>query len=203
MKVKTILTELLYDIVGNLLFAVGIYTFAKGGGFATGGFSGLGLIINHLTNLPIGAITFALNIPVIFLSYKMLGRQFLLRSLRTMVIQTLLLDGVMPLFPMYPGNTLLAAIFCGVSTGAGLVLIYMQGSSTGGTDFLVLSVRKLLPHLSIGQLNLVIDGLILLLGGIVYQNIDAMLYGLISAYACTQVIDRVMYGVGSGKLAFV
>ena len=202
-KLQSILLDLLYDVIGSILFSIGIYTFAKSSGFATGGFSGLGLILNYITGLPIGIITFLLNIPVIILSYRMLGKRFLVKSIRTMIIQTIILDMVLPKFPAYTGNQLLASIFCGVFVGAGMVLIFMRGSSTGGSDFLVLSLRKLLPHMSIGQFNLLLDGVVLALGGVVYGNIDAMLYGLISTYACAQVIDRVMYGAGSGKLAFI
>lgn len=202
-QLKEILLDVAYDIIGSILFSIGIYTFARGGGFSTGGFSGIGLMVNHLTGFPIGTLTLLLNIPVIFISYKMLGRTFLLKSLKTMVIQTIILDGVLPLFPVYSGSQMLAALFTGVLTGAGLVLIYMRGSSTGGTDFLILSLRKVLPHLSIGQFSMLIDGCILLLAGIVYGNIDAMLYGLVATFACTQVIDKVMYGAGSGKLALI
>lgn len=200
---QTLAVDLIYDIVGSVLFSVGIYTFAKNSGFSTGGISGLGLMLNHLTGLPIGTITLLLNIPVIFLSYKMLGRSFLLKSLKTMVIQTAVLDLVLPHFPTYIGSQMLAAVFTGVLTGAGLVIIYMRGSSTGGTDFLILSLKKLLPHLSIGQFSMLVDGAILLLAGFVYGNIDATLYGLVATFACTQVIDKVMYGAGSEKLAFI
>lgn len=202
-NIQTLAVDLIYDIVGSVLFSVGIYTFAKNSGFATGGMSGLGLMINYVWGFPIGTITLILNIPVIFLSYKMLGKTFLLKSLKTMVIQTAMLDLVLPHFPTYTGSQMLAAIFTGVLTGAGLVVVYMRGSSTGGTDFLILSLRKLVPHLSIGQFSMLIDGAILLLAGFVYGNIDATLYGLVATFACTQVIDKVMYGAGSEKLAFV
>lgn len=202
-KIKEILLDLLYDIAGSVLFGIGITAFAKNSGFSTGGFTGLGLMVNHVTGLPVGLVTFAMNIPVIFLSYKMLGRHFLFKSLKTMVIQTVVLDIVLPQFPIYSGNTMLAALVTGVLTGAGLVMIYVRGSSTGGSDFLILSLRKAFPQMSIGQLSMMIDGLILCLAGFVYGNIDATLYGLVATYTCSQVIDKVMYGAGSGKLAFI
>ena len=58
------------DIVGSILYSLGIYTFAKMGDFAPGGLSGLALIINHLWNLPIGIMTLVLNIPFIILSFR-------------------------------------------------------------------------------------------------------------------------------------
>ena len=202
-RIRELLIDLLYDVVGSVVYGVGIYLFASQGGFATGGFSGLGLMVNHLTGLPIGTLTLVFNIPVIILSYKTLGTVVLAKSRKTMVIQTLILDLVMPLFPVYRGNQLLAALFTGVLMGAGLVLVYMRGSSTGGSEFLTLSLHKVLPHISVGQFSLMIDSLILLAGAFAYGNIDAALYGLISTFACSQVMDRVLYGAGSGKMALI
>lgn len=191
------------DIGGSILFAAGIYTFAKSANFAPGGISGLALIINHLTNLPIGIMTLLLNIPIVLLSFKVVGKAFLLRSLRTMAISTFFLDVVFPLIPLYTGNQFLAALFAGVFTGGGLAIIYMRGSSTGGTDFLIVSLKKLIPHLSMGQITLISDGVIILLGGLVFRNVDAVLYGMVCTYACSVIIDKILYGAGSGKMAVI
>lgn len=201
---KTIALDTLYDIAGSILFAVGIYTFAKSGAFAPGGVSGLALIVNYLwPTLPIGTVTLVLNIPIVLLSYKVVGKVFLLKSLRTMLISTFFLDVVFPQLPVYTGNPMLAAPFSGVFVGAGLALVYMRGSSTGGTDFLNLSIKKLHPHFSIGQVTLATDFIVIVLGGIVFGNIDAVLYGLVSTYVTSAVIDKIMYGAGSGKLAII
>lgn len=200
---KALLTDTLYDIVGSILFAAGIYTFAKSADFAPGGISGIALILNHLFRLPIGVMTLALNIPVILLSYRVVGQQFLLKSFRTMLISTFFLDIVFPLTPMYKGNDLLAAVFSGVTMGAGLAVIYMRGSSTGGTDFLIVSVKKLKPHISMGQITLMIDLSVILIGGLVFRNIDAVLYGAVCTYAESLIIDKIMYGAGGGKLAII
>ena len=191
------------DVGGSILFAAGIYTFAKSADFAPGGISGLALIINHLTNFPIGSMTLLLNIPIILLSFKVLGKTFLFRSLRTMVISTVFLDVIFPMLPAYTGNQLLAALYAGVLTGGGLAVIYMRGSSTGGADFWIISIKKLVPHLSMGKITLLSDGVIILLGGLVFRKVDAVLYGMICTYASSVVIDKVLYGAGSGKMAII
>ncbi len=200
---RTLAGDLIYDVAGSILFAIGVYTFAKSADFAPGGISGLALLINHLTGAPIGTMTLVLNIPVILLSYRVLGRKFFLKSFRTMLISTVFLDLIFPLTPMYVGSPLLAALFSGVFMGAGLALIYMRGSSTGGTDFLIVSVKKLKPHFSMGQVSLMIDMSVILLGGLFFGNIDALLYGTICTYAQSLIIDKIMYGAGSGKLAII
>ena len=202
-RLRVLAADLVYDILGSILYAIGVYTFAKSADFAPGGVTGLALILNHLWRLPIGTTTLVLNIPIILLSYRLVGRKFLLKSFCTMVISTFFLDLVFPLTPMYTGDPLLAAVFSGVFMGAGLALVYMRGSSTGGTDFLLFSIKKLRPHFSMGQVTLVIDLSVILLGGVFFRKIDALLYGAICTYAQSLVIDKIMYGAGSGKLAII
>ena len=197
------LLNLSSDIFGSILFAVGIYTFASAADFAPGGISGLALILHHLWGLPIGTISLLMNIPLILLSFRLVGKRFMLKSIRTILISTLFLDVIFPLTPVYEGNPLLAALFSGVTLGAGLALIYMRGSSTGGTDFLTMSVKALKPHLSIGSVTMTIDLVIILLGWPVFGNIDAVLYGLIATFVTSTVIDKILYGISAGKLVIV
>lgn len=197
------LRSLAYDLVGSILFGVGAYTFALNGGFATGGLTGLALIANQIAPLPIGTVSLALNLPLIALTYKTLGTQFLRSTLRTMLVSTAVTDLLLPLFPTYSGTPLLAAVFSGLFMGAGLAIIYMGGSSTGGVDFLIHAAKKKAPHISFGQISLLLDGLVILLGVPVFGNIDAALYGMINAFALTIVMDKLMYGAGSGKLVMI
>ena len=201
--VKDFTIDVLYDVAGSILFALGLYTFAKNANFAPGGVSGLALIFNHLWNFPIGVTTLVLNIPIVLLSYRVVGRRFMLKSFRTMLISTLFLDLVFPHLPMYTGERILAALFAGMFSGAGLALIYMRGSSTGGSDFLILSIKKLKPHFSVGQVTLFTDSIIILLGGLVYRNVDAVLYGAVSTFAGSTVMDRIINGSSSSKLSLI
>lgn len=200
---KTIALDLLCDVAGCISFSLGIYTFAKTANFAPGGISGLALIFNYLFGLPIGGMTLVFNIPFILLSYKIVGRKFLLKSLKTMVISTIFLDLIFPHFTPYTGNPLLAALFSGVFIGAGMAVIYARGSSTGGTDFLTMSIKTLRPHLSLGMVTMAIDLVIILLGWPVFGNIDSVLYGLICTFVTSVTIDKLMYGMGAGKLAII
>ncbi len=195
--------DLICDIVGSVLYAIGIYTFAKESGFAPGGISGLSLLINHLWGLPIGVTSVILNLPCILLSYRIVGKHFLAKSVRSILISTFFLDVIFPLTPTYSGTPILAALFSGVFFGSGLAIFYIRGSSTGGTDFLTMSIKALRPHLSIGAVTMTIDLVIITLGWPVYGNVDAILYGLIAAFVTSTVIDKIMYGTGAGKLAII
>lgn len=203
-KRKEWILDLFADIIGGIFYAVGIYTFAKTANFAPGGLSGLALIAHHLWNLPIGIMTLALNIPVIALSYRLLGKRFLFKSLRSMIFCTLFLDWILPTFTLpYTGSPLLAALYSGAFLGAGLAILYMRGSSSGGTDFLTVSIKALRPHLSLGAATMLIDLVIILLGWPVFGNIDSVLYGVIATGVTSIAIDKIMYGMGAGKLIII
>lgn len=203
---KSVMSKLLdlgCDGIGGALYGIGICTFAQNANFAPGGISGLALILNHLWRLPIGLTTLVLNIPLILFSWRIVGRRFILKSLRSMVICTLLIDVVFPHTPAYTGSPLLAALFSGITVGAGLALFYLRGSSSGGTDFLTISINKLRPHWSIGTITMSMDLAVILLGGFVFRRVDAVLYGLITTFLSSMVIDRIVYGAGSGKLVLI
>lgn len=195
--------ELWIDCIGGFLIGVSVYVFAMNADFATGGVNGIAIIMNHLFDYPIGIVTLIANIPIILISYKFLGKRFLLRSVKTMIICAFMMDYIVPMIPIYQGNHLLASIFTGGIGGIGYAMIYMQQSSTGGSDFLIMSIKKLFPHHSIGQITQIIDGVVIILGMFVFKNIDAVLYGIVSTVVSTIVVDKIMYGANSGKLIFI
>ena len=203
---KTAARDVLHDVVGSILYAAGIYTFAATADFAPGGITGVAMIINHFFPfLRIGLLSLLINVPVAIICYRLLGRVFFFKSVKSMLISALFLDLVFPLFPQYDGasNPLLAALFAGALSGVGLAIIYMPGSSTGGTDFVIMSIRKLKPHLSIGTISLVVDGVVILLGWPVFGNINAVLYGVLMTIVSTTIIDKVMYGTGTRRMLLV
>ena len=202
-KSKEFAIDILVDIVGNMLIAVGVYNFAANSGFPVAGISGVALIFYHLFGLPIGTMTIVLNIPIIILCYKVLGKKFLLRSLKTMLIQWPLMDFIAPMLPVYEGDRLLSAICAGVCAGLGYAIIYLRNISTGGADFVIMSVRALKPHLSIGKITFVTDLVIVVTGGLIFGDIDSIIYGLILTYILTVVVDKVMYGIDAGKMALI
>ncbi len=203
-QTKELMWDMLADIAGGLFYALGIYTFAKTANFAPGGLSGLALITHHLWGLPIGIMTLVFNIPVILLSFRLLGKRFLFKSLRSMIVCTLFVDFLLPaVSPPYTGSPLLAALYSGIFLGAGLAVLYMRGSSSGGTDFLTMSVKVLRPHMSLGAVTMIIDLIIILMGWPVFGNIDSVLYGIVATGVTSIVIDKIMYGVGAGKLIII
>ena len=209
-KIKELSVDVIYDILGSILYAVGFYTFASNADFAPGGVGGISIIINHyLPWMPLFLCQNIINIPIAIICYKLLGKKFFLKSLVTMLFMWIIGDFIAPLFPKYGGenmaeaNRLIAAIFAGILTGAGLALVYMRGSSTGGSDFVIMSIRKKRPHMSVGSITLIIDGVIILIGGVVFKNINAVLYGILMTILASLVIDKLMYGSGAQKMLLI
>ena len=202
-QISTLLVDLVYDIVGCFIYGVGMVTFASASNFAPGGVSGIAILLNYLTKIPIGFATVLLNIPIILLTFKTLGKKFFARSVKTIVVSWVVVDYLVPLIPNYTGEPILAAIFGGILAGAGLALIYIRDSSTGGSDFVIMAIRKKNPHLSLGNISLDVDSIIIVLGAVVYKNINAMLYGFIMTILYSLIIDKLMYGFDSRKMVMV
>ena len=208
---KKLAVDILFDIIGCVLYGAGIYSFAYTSHFAPGGVSGLAILLNTLTQglpicpdgVPIGLATLLINIPIVIFCFKALGLAYFFRSLKTMVFSALIVDYLMPQLWTYQGDPILAAVFGGVLAGAGLSCIYMRSSSTGGSDFVILAIQKTNPHLSIGMVSLAVDGIVILLGGIVYESVDAALYGLMMTITYSLIIDKIMLGNDSRKLLTV
>lgn len=196
--------DLLVDIAASIVIAVGVYNFALNANFPVAGFSGIAIILYHLFGIPVGIGTIILNIPVSVFCYKFLGRTFFLKSLKTMVISSVFMDYMAPLFPVYEGSRLLAALCMGVLCGAGYALIFMRGSSTGGQDFISVAVKKVKPHISLGVITFGLDIFTILLGAVlVFKDVDGLIYGIIVTYLMAIIMDRIMYGMDQGKMTLI
>ena len=168
--------DLAVDVAASIIIAVGIYNFAMSANFPVAGFSGIAIIMYHLLNIPVGVGTILLNIPVAIFCYKFLGRDFFLRSVKTTVISSVFIDYVAPCFPVYGGNRLLAALCMGVLCGIGYAMIFMRSSSTGGQDFISMSIKKVKPHMSLGMITFVLDMMTIATGSIlVFRDVDGFI----------------------------
>ena len=148
-KKKELLVQIMWELAGSIFYAIGIYNFALQAEFPMTGFSGISIILYRLFNISIGLSTVLLNIPVAILCCKLLGRKFFVSSIRCMLLSSFIVDFVAPLFPVYQGDRLLAALCTGVFCGIGYAMIYTRNSSTGGADFIIMAVKALRPHSSI------------------------------------------------------
>lgn len=192
-----------YDIVGAFIYAAGVHCFTSAHHIAPGGVTGISIIINYLTGIPIGILVLLINIPLLLIGLKFLGRRFAIRTLTSVAILTFFLDYVVVKLPVYTGNTLLASLFGGVVMGAGLAIVFMGGSTTGGTDIVTKLLLQKHPYLQMGRIIFIIDLIIISASTIVYKSLDSALYAIIAMFTTARVIDALLYGLDVGKLVLV
>lgn len=202
--VKEIGIDVSVDILGGLLIAIGVYNFAVASDFPVAGVSGIAILFYHFFKIPIGIMTIILNVPIALGCYRLLGKEFFWKSLKTMLIANIIMDSVAPLLPVYRGDMILASICMGIFAGTGYALVYIRGTSTGGADFIFMAVRKWKPYLSLGRIIITFDFTVIILGGILRRgNIDSIIYGLIGSYILSVVVDKAMYGINAGKMTLI
>lgn len=202
-KAKKFAVQLVWEFIGSVFIAIGIYNFAVQAKFPMTGFSGISIILYRLVGVPIGLSTIALNIPLAIICYKLLGKKFFVSSIRCMVLSSVMIDYIAPLFPVYEGDRLLAALCTGVFGGIGYALIYSKNSSTGGSDFIIMAVKAIKPHLSLGKIAFWSDVGIILVGGILFRDVDGIIYGMVVNSIFAVAVDKLMYGINAGKLALI
>ena len=203
-KIKEIAIDILADIIGCFLIATGVYNFAAASGFPVTGVSGIALVLYHFFSFPIGLTVIVLNIPIGLICWKVLGRRFMLKSFKTMLFSSFYVDVIAPRLPVYQGDLMLSCICMGILSGIGYALIYMRNTSTGGADFITMSIRAWKPHLSLGRIILVVDYTVLLVCGILLGgSLDKIIYGFIASFIVATVVNKVMYGLDAGKVALI
>lgn len=201
-KVKEFLADTLVFILGGILYSVAINCFLSRNNILNGGFTGVATIINFLFDLPIGTVLFIMNIPVFAVAFKKLGVRFVLRTVWATLINSTLIDiGV--LLPVYQNDLLLSSLFGGALTGIALGIIFVRNATTGGVDIIAKLIQLKNPHISMGRSILLFDAAIVVLGGIVYGNVESMLYAAVVIFVSAQVLDYIIYGVSRGAMIMI
>lgn len=200
------LKEFLFDtgifILGGIGMSVAVNCFLAKNGILYGGFSGIATILNYLFSIPIGTAIFTMNIPLFLIALKKLGGKFIKRTIWATFITSILIDGGF-FIPVYSNDLLLSSIIGGALVGVSLGIIFIRNATTGGIDIIAKLIQINHPHFSFGKSVLIFDGFVILLGGIIYRNIDAMLYAAVVTFVSAQVIDYVIYGVSRGATIMV
>ena len=195
--------NLALEVIGCFVSALGLYSFAVAAGVPVTGVAGIGAILFRLFGLPIGVTNIIMNIPIVLICFKYLGKDFFFRSVRCMVLFAFFTDYVLAALPVYQGDRMLATICGGVIGGIGDALIYMQNASTGGLDFVTMAIKVKHPHLPFGNLTFAAALAVIVLNGVVFHDVDSVIYGLLFNYLVAAVINKVMFGFASSMLALI
>ena len=203
-RVKELWLDFLYDIAGGFLQAVALHCFIDSIDIAPGGATGLAILLNRFTSLPIGILTFAVNVPLLIAAWIYLGKGRTIKTLKTVAVLTVILDFIItPYVPVYTGDKMVSCIFGGVLMGASLAVVFMRGSTTGGGDIAAKLLQKYRPHMQTGTAVMLTDMVIIGASMVVFGNIESGLYGLINMVVSTYVIDIMLYGMNKSTMVTV
>lgn len=201
-RLARVLQDVFFIVFGALLVALALDWFLVPNRIAAGGVSGLATIVFHWVGLPVGAVSMALNVPLLVLAVIMLGWRMAIKTVLGASLVSLFIDTLAPLVHPLTRDPLLAAISGGLLSGVGMGLCFRSGGSTGGTDV----AASLLQHRSgrqgFGTYLLMADGVVLLLAALAFSP-ELALYGLMSLIAASFVIDVVLEGIPYARQALV
>lgn len=203
LQALNLLRDNVFWILGCALYATAVNSFALPNAIAQSGVTGLSILLNHFTRVPVGVLSLVLNLPLLILMWIFIGKKSVLRTLWVTVLLAAALDLFALFLPAYRGDHILAALLCGVLEGAGLGLIMITGATSGGTDIVGRLVHQRWPHITVGAVVLVADAAVVAANMLAFRSIESGLYAIITIFVNTKVIDAMIYGTGSGKLLMI
>ena len=202
-KIKAIAIKYLMIIVGSALFAAGFQFFLYPNSIIVGGVSGIAMIINLLTKLPVGLLTIVLNIPLFIIAWRYFGTDFIVGSLVGMLLSSVFVD-LFALISISPTNDmLLACIIGGAVKGLGLGIVYYAGATTGGTDIIAKFIRLRFPYLNFGTVVLITDCFIIVAFAAIFNKVESAMYAVITMFVVSKVVDLVLYGIDNSSVCYI
>lgn len=190
--------------LGSLIYALAYNIFYAPNLVAMGGLTGLGQVLNAIFPvLPVGITVFVMNVPLFIMGWKLIGGHLLVSSLYAMTFSSFAIDVLDMIYQFPPMDTMLAAIFGGALLGLGIGLVFSKGATTGGTDLIARLLKLKFAWLPMGTLVLIPDFIVIALAAIAFGKVETALYGIVSLYITTKVMDTVLYGMDSSKVAYI
>ena len=188
--------------LGSVIFALAFDVFFAANQVAMGGITGLAQVIHALApGLSVGVLIFSLNIPLFLAGWKFIGWHLLASSLYSMAISSLAIDAIAAWRQFPVMDPMLACLCGGAAMGLGFGMVFSQGATTGGTDIVARLLKLKFPWLPMGKLMLLPDGTVLVLAALVFGRVEAALYGAVAIFVATKVLDTVLYGLDTSKVA--
>ena len=127
--------DVILIIIGTVLFSIYAGLLIPVNNIGAGGALGLSLVANKLTGIKIGTVQFLLNVPLFYIGYRYIGRKFVILTGVVISISSFLINNLPRIIPpVHLGDSLVAAIFCGIISGLAMCCLLVAGASTGGTD---------------------------------------------------------------------
>ena len=192
-----------WTVLGSAIFALGFSLFLMPHDMNAGGISGLAQVVVEILGFgSVGTLSILINLPLFILGGIKIGKRFFAGSLLGMVLSSVLID----LFAMIPPvdmEPLLCVLYGGAVCGLGLGVVFISGTSTGGSDILVRLLKLKYRNVPIGQIALYFDLVVVTLTGLVFRDVSKALYTGIAVFVTSQVVDAVVYRFDYSKVALI
>lgn len=194
-------------ILGGAVMGFALSFFLVPAKIAAGGVSGVATVLHYLFGLPVGIMVFVINIPIFIMGFVEFKGRFLMAS----VLGTLALSASTWIFELeffrrflpVSEDIFLCSVLGGAIYGLGLGLTIRAGGTTGGTDIVSLVLKKKFPGLSVGQLIIAIDGIIIAAAGIAFKSFETVLYSAVLLFVSSYVLDTILAGVDFAKIVYI
>ncbi|WP_163526217.1 YitT family protein [Halobacillus ihumii] len=200
LKVKNVL----FIIVGAAIFSFGLVHFNIQNELGEGGFTGITLLLLYLFNWDPALMNILLNIPVLIIGWRILGRNTFYYSLIGIVAVSLFirLSQIYLIEIDLASDLTLASLFAGVFAGIGLGIIFRYGGTTGGVDIIARLIHKYLGW-SMGRAMFVFDAIVIFISIITYLNPIKGMYTLVAVFVGARVIDFIQEGAYAARGATI
>ncbi|RXT06341.1 YitT family protein [Ammoniphilus sp. CFH 90114] len=179
--------HLIVNLLASLVTALAFNYLIIPNNILSGGLTGITIVINYFTGWGVGLLYFLFNIPIFIWAYKELGKRFIVYSGIAVLVLSVFID-YLPLKPYFvTQDPMLASIYGGIMLGLGVVLWLRIGGSGGGMDIVAVLLNKRYG-LSVGQVSLVLNGIVILMSTFIY-SVEQTMYTLITIFVSSKVID--------------
>lgn len=185
--------DYLFITFGVAIYALGFSAFILPNQVVIGGVTGIGTIVYFLTGIPVAITQYVLNIILLIIAYKVVGKQFVMGTLFGATMISVWIGMFQPLFPtpLVNGEPFMCVIIGGIMCGFGLGITFVHNGSTGGTDIVAAMVSKK-SNVTIGRTMLYVDTMIIMSGYLVHHKIDMIVFGFVVLFLTSYTADMVI-----------
>ena len=190
-------------VFGSAVFALGFSMFLEPNDMSAGGISGLTMVFVEIFGIgTVGSLSILINLPLFVLGGVKIGKRFFAGSLLGMLLSSVMIDSF-TFLAISDLEPLLAVLYGGVICGLGLGVVFVSGTSTGGSDILVRLLKLRYRNVPIGQISMIFDAVVVVLTGLVFRDVSKALYTGVTVFLCGKVIDGVVYNFDYSKVALI
>lgn len=192
-------------VTGAFIMAAGFVLFITPYKIVPGGVYGISIILHHMYGFPVGLTALCFDIPIVIIGTRILGPRFGIKTVVGFLLTAIFVDGLTFLYgdqPLVTDNGLLSSIYGGLLIGLGLGLIFKARATSGGSDVVAMIISKY-TRLPLGQLIILVDSAVVIIGLFTFGDWNIPLYSLITIFITGRVIDIVLQGINYDKSLFI